>query len=185
MIAASHHFRKGAGTAQVGERFSGAGAFLRDTDAMLEFEPQSQPEGVSDEDFAMHPCFSVNAIVRSFRPMAPFCVRFNHPLMERDETLDPKNVVSAKGRPAKTSNASLLELLPVEGLTSAEWSKLAQDQLGIGDTTFRRHRDEMLLNGVVRKVGKQFVRAGDTNGNGHDPGLIDRLRAKTKVNPEV
>jgi hypothetical protein len=186
-ISASHHFRKGAQSASVGEKFSGAGAFLRDTDAMLEFELQPQPEGVSDDDFAMHPCFTVHTIVRSFRPMAPFCVRFNHPLMERDDTLDPKNVVSAKGRPSKTSGTRLLELLSEAGLTSTEWSKLAQDELQISDSTFRKYRDEMLLNGVIRKVGKQFVKAGGatTKGNGYDSALADRLRARTKVNPEV
>jgi hypothetical protein len=150
------HFSKGNQAAKEAiDRISGSGVFARDPDSILVMTAHEQEQ-----------CFTIEATLRNFRPMEPFVARWDYPLMRRDDSLDPKQLKQAKGGPKTIYFADqLLGLLPVEGLTTAEWKKLAADETGMGRTKFFELRAELVEEGSVSEVkGKWF--AGNTKESG-------------------
>jgi hypothetical protein len=52
----------------------------------------------------------------------------------------PDEIESAGGRPKKHDPEEIFALLPPEGLTTAEWIKLAKDELGVSESVLHRER---------------------------------------------
>ena len=126
-IAYGSHFAKGnASTKEALDRISGSGVFARDPDSLIIFTAHEEPQ-----------TFTVEPILRNFKPVEPFCVRWNFPLMERDDTLDPSKLKQAAGRKPENTTDDLLALLPADGLTAAEFLAAAKEQ-GISERTFFR-----------------------------------------------
>ena len=71
-----------------------------------------------------------------YRPVAPFVVRWQYPLMRPDESLDPARLKLAGGRPKRHTVEALLRLLGDQSLSTAEWQKLAQTESGMPKSTF-------------------------------------------------
>ena len=80
--------------------------------------------------------FTVEVTVRNFKPVAPFVVRWQRPLMRPDESLDPARLKLAGGRPKRHTVEALLRLLGDQSLGTAEWQKLAQTESGMPKSTF-------------------------------------------------
>jgi hypothetical protein len=103
-LAITHHFSKGNQSAKDSiDRFSGSGVFARFPDALLTMTKH-------EEDNA----FTVDATVRNFAPMNPFVLRWQHPLMVADASLDPANVKKPAG--AFQAKYTLEQVLTVMGL---------------------------------------------------------------------
>jgi hypothetical protein len=78
-VAYRAHYSKGNQAAKEAiDRVSGSGVFARDPDSLLNFTRHQEAD-----------CYTVEATLRNFPPMPPFVVRWNHPLFERDVTLNP------------------------------------------------------------------------------------------------
>lgn len=126
-VAYAHHFAKGnAAGKDALDRMSGSGVFARDPDSLLIFT-KHEDEGA----------FVVEPILRNFPPVKPFGVRWEFPLMHRDDEIDPAQLKGRGGRPRKHLPEDLLELLPKEGLKRIEWLPLAKEK-GIKERTFCR-----------------------------------------------
>jgi len=136
-IAFGAHFAKGnAAGKEAIDRISGSGVFARDPDSLLIFTKHETDDA-----------FTVAPILRNFAPIAPFAVRWQFPLMHRDDDLDPTKLKQAGGRPAKHRPADLLALLPSVGLDNKAWLEAARVKR-ISERTFYR------LRGDLEKAGK-------------------------------
>jgi hypothetical protein len=137
-VAFGAHFAKGnASTKEAIDRISGSGVFARDPDSILIFTRH-------EEDDA----FTVEPILRNFAPVEAFAVRWQFPLMQLADDLDPDKLKQAGGRPTKHRAQDLLDLLPPEGLKNADW-RAAADENGIGRSTFYDLRKTLKKRGKV------------------------------------
>lgn len=122
----SQHFSKGnqAGKDAM-DRISGAGSFARWPDTIMTMTPLDEDE-----------CFSVETTMRHFKPIDPFGVRVEHPLVSVDESLDPSSLRDARtgGSEPKVKSCAVLAKLE-DGMTFSEWC----DAVGTSDSTMRRY----------------------------------------------
>lgn len=127
-VAIGVHFSKGnqAGKEAM-DRISGSGVFARDPDSVLVMTKHEQ-DG----------CFSVEASLRKFKPLPAFSVRWEEPLMVRDDSLDPTRLKGKAGRKTDFDPEQALEYLPTDGtgLTRAEWQRRVIESEGMSKGTF-------------------------------------------------
>jgi hypothetical protein len=139
-IAFGAHFAKGnASGKEALDRISGSGVFARDPDSLLIFTKHEE-EGA----------FTVEPILRNFAPIEPFAVRWEFPLMQRADDLDPAKLKQAGGRKPVHTPSDLLALLPAEGLATADWQGAAE-AVGISRRTYFRLRKDLKSSGKVRE----------------------------------
>ena len=131
-IAFGAHFAKGnASGKEAIDRISGSGVFARDPDSLLIFTKH-------EEDDA----FTVEPILRNFAPVAPFAVRWNFPLMEPADDLDPAKLKEVGGRKKEHVADDLLAGIPEGGFGHEEFRKFAF-QKGMSQRTFDRLKSEL------------------------------------------
>ncbi|PWT77950.1 MAG: hypothetical protein C5B58_16005 [Acidobacteria bacterium] len=126
-IAYGNHFSKGNQAAKESiDRISGAGAFARDPDTILTLT-RHESDGAC----------TVEATLRNFPPIEPFCVRWEYPLFVLDDKLNPADLKKPEtGRKQKWSVYQLAELLGGKSLRSGAFQKLASSELGMPRATF-------------------------------------------------
>jgi AAA domain len=147
-IAFGAHFAKGnASGKEAIDRISGSGVFARDPDSLLIFTAHND-EG----------CFVVEPILRNFPPVKPFGVRWEFPLMQRDENIDPAKLKKRSGRKADYSPADLLKFLPTRGFTTGEWLKAAKGECGMCDKTFYTLKNKLESDSQISKEINQWKR---------------------------
>ena len=97
-IAFGAHFAKGNASAKEAiDRISGSGVFARDPDSLLIFTKHETDDA-----------FTVEPILRNFAPVEPFAVRWNFPLMELADDLDPAKLKQVAGRKSEFNPKKLL-----------------------------------------------------------------------------
>lgn len=140
-VAFGAHFSKGnqAGKESI-DRVSGSGVFARDPDTLITLT-KHEVEGA----------LTVECTLRNHPPVEPFVLRWNAPLMERDETLDPARLKKTKGRAKAYAPSDLLKVLPGAGLTTMEWAKAAEAEFGIARRTFHNLKRQLQEDGFVIK----------------------------------
>src|SRR5262249_31384 len=69
------------------------------------------------------------------QPIKPFGVRWDFPLMKKDETLDPKDLKQA-GKGAKFTIDHLIGALGTNKLTATEWKRATTKAAGMSDRKF-------------------------------------------------
>ena len=141
-VAFGAHYSKGnqAGKEAI-DRISGSGVFARDPDSILNFTRHQEEDA-----------FTVEATLRNFKPVEPFVVRWQYPLMRLDDSLDPARLKKAVGRTPEHDPADLLKALPDGGLSLKDWKVAADEQYGISGTTFHRLRRALAEQGAVAKA---------------------------------
>jgi len=140
-VAFGAHFSKGNQSGKEAiDRISGSGVFARDPDSMLIFT-RHEEEGA----------FGVDCILRNFKPVPQFAVRFQFPLMRRDDSLDPTRLKKTSGRKPEHDPTAILKVLPDGGLGVNDWEGAAREQYGIYGTTFHRLRRTLERQGKVLK----------------------------------
>ena len=137
-IAFGAHFAKGnaAGKDAI-DRISGSGVFARDPDSLLIFTKHEEDEA-----------FTVEAILRNFAPVQPFVVRWEYPLMQRADNLDPARLKTSGGRTTVHHPQDLLALLPADGLSNADWLAKAEEK-GMSRSTYYELRKKLKQSGNV------------------------------------
>ena len=136
-IAYGAHFAKGnASQKEAIDRISGSGVFARDPDSLVIFTKHEE-----DDAFVIEP------ILRNLPPVDPFVVRWNFPLMEAADDLNPEKLKQAAGRKSENFPEDILALLPESGLTQSDWLKAAQEK-GVSERTFFR------LKSALKREGK-------------------------------
>ena len=79
--------------------------------------------------------YTVESILRNHKPVSAFCVSLEHPIMVRNEELDPSKVKKVNGG-KKHTVAELLKLINIQHLTRAELKKQFLDAKIASDGTF-------------------------------------------------
>jgi hypothetical protein len=136
------HYSKGnqSGKESI-DRISGSGVFARDPDSILNFTRHEEPNA-----------FTVEATLRNFKPVEPFVVRWQYPLMRRDKGLDPAKLKQQGGRPKLYTVEKLLALLKGQQLESHNWCKLASLETGISKARFYVLLDEAKRNPKLKQT---------------------------------
>jgi hypothetical protein len=144
-IAFGAHYSKGNQALKESiDRIGGSGVFARDPDSILTMTAHEEPDA-----------FTVEATLRNFQPIKPFVVRFDWPLMKRDEALNPARLKQIGGRPRAATETQLLDLLE-KPMRAGEWQRMADEELGISRRTFYEMLAE--LNGRVQKTAGFYER---------------------------
>jgi hypothetical protein len=132
------HFAKGnASQKEAIDRVSGSGSFARDPDTIIMMTPHEESDA-----------FTVESILRNMPQPDPFVVRRQHPLMVRDESLDPAKLKQPGGT-SRRSVEEIVAVLPTEGARSKVWQQLVEDETGIKERTFYKLKTEAIHRGLV------------------------------------
>ncbi len=126
-VLVTHHFSKGnkAKTDHL-DRASGAGVFTRAPDVFMTLTPHKEPD-----------CYSVETTCRSFARPDPFVIRWTFPLWSLADELDPDHLKRpGAGRGPQFTPQQIVDLLPADGLSHADWWAKAKAQVKCGKTTF-------------------------------------------------
>jgi hypothetical protein len=143
-----HHYSKGnQSTKDPIDRASGSGVFGRDPDTILTFTRH-------EEDDA----YTVDPILRNHPQLAPFVVRWQYPLMVRDDTLDPARLKQTGGRPRAATLGQLLALLDEKPLRTRQWQTRAEEELRISRSLFFKMKRELVSKKSVESVVGFFSR---------------------------
>jgi len=150
-VAFGAHFSKGnqAGKESI-DRISGSGVFARDPDSILVLTRHEEERA-----------FTLDATLRNLPPVEPFVVRWQFPLMLREDGLDPTRLKQAKGRGMSHDPNEMLTVLPREGLKTMEWMAQAKEELGIPDRTFHKLKKRLTTSGIVTldKISNRWRRS--------------------------
>ena len=141
------HFSKGnqAGKESM-DRISGSGVFARDPDTILIMTKHEQED-----------TYTVEATVRNLKPVEPFCVQRLHPLMERNDAIDPKKLKQAGMKTEKYPAVLLMNTLGAEELSTSEWQVKTCKATGMSKRTFQAKLAEFKDNSEkVLKTGDKW-----------------------------
>jgi hypothetical protein len=133
-IVFAAHFIKGNGSDRESiDRISGGGSINRDPDNLVTLTRH-------DTEHA----FTADFTLRDFAPIAPFVVRWEYPLLVRDDQLDPKQV-KRPGAPAVYKATDLLEVIQENDdcLSTTALLEKTKQELGWKDATFYRKLSEL------------------------------------------
>ena len=141
-VAFGAHYAKGnAAGKEAIDRISGSGVFARDPDTILNFTRHEEAEA-----------FSVEATLRNHKPIEPFVVRWQYPLMRRDQGLDPAKLKQSGGRPKLYTVDKLLSSLKGQQLNSQSWLRIASLETGISKSRFFAVLEEAKRNPKLRQT---------------------------------
>jgi hypothetical protein len=137
-VAFGAHFSKGNQSSREAiDRISGSGVFARDPDSILIFTKHEEEDA-----------YTVDSILRNFKPIEPFAVRWSFPLFRLADELDPSKLKQPAGRKPDYLPDDLFKLLPGQGLTNKDWRAAAEDQ-GIKERTFFRLKKTLETTGRI------------------------------------
>lgn len=132
-LAFGAHFSKGnQAQKEAMDRMSGSGVFARDPDTIITLTAHDEKD-----------CFVVESTLRNLPPIKPFVVRWNYPMMKREDALNPDELKKPGGRPKTYDTEAILHLLDKKALSTSDWQKLASQELGVSRSGFFRARDEL------------------------------------------
>ena len=143
-VAYGCHFAKGnAAGKEAQDRISGSGVFARDPDSLLIFTKHEEPDA-----------FTVEPILRNFAPVEPFVVRWQFPLMETDEALDPADLKQPAGRKREHDPVKLLAVIAnndaANPISTSKWARLAE----IPRKTLTDYLAEMRHKNWIKTIGE-------------------------------
>lgn len=143
-VAYGHHHSKGNQSEKdARDRSSGAGAWTRDPDALIDMTPHEEENH-----------FVATFTLRNHAPKSPMVVEWEFPVMSIAPGMDPTALRKA-GRPKEHGVASVVTLLMGRepGLSYGEWEELAKKK-GISESSFKRLRAQAVAeNKVVQAAG--------------------------------
>lgn len=151
-IAFASHFAKGnAAQKEAIDRISGSGVFARDPDAILTLTRHEQDDA-----------FVVDSTLRNCATVPPFVVRWEYPLMRKDDGLDPTKLKMPHkgGRVQKYTAQQLMDCLPATGLETKAWAKVCKDEHGVSPSKFYDLLKILTDTKVVHKQQGCWVRKG-------------------------
>jgi len=127
------------------DRLSGSGVFARDPDTILTLTKH-------EEDNA----FTVDMVVRNFPKTEPFCVKWQYPMMRRDDALDPAKLKQIAGRKQEHTVEKIMDVLGAESLTTGEWAGRCLDEAGVSRSRFYGLRTQAEGEGKIKKTGNKW-----------------------------
>lgn len=158
-VAFGSHFSKGnQSSKEAKDRPSGSGVLVRDPDAILTMTRHKEDH-----------CYVVNSELRYLPSSPEFVVRWNFPIMQHDETLDPRQLYvpgakpdedgkTTEGGPASFSETDVLDCLPHGGAQDTLWRKMVAMRFGRSGPEFYAIKGRLLTNNLVVKQGLKYYR---------------------------
>lgn len=136
------HFSKGnqAGKESI-DRISGSGVFARDPDSIVVMTRHE------NED-----TYTIEATLRNFKPIEPFCLRWEWPLMVRDDEADPGKLKRSGGKTAKYTASQLVDALGYGAHTYTEWKEKTCGATGMSSRTFADKKKELMAEEPRRVI---------------------------------
>lgn len=170
-IVFSAHYSKGNQAAKESmDRVSGSGVFARHPDTLLNLTRHETENS-----------YVVEATLRDFKPMEPFVVTFEHPVMVRNEMLNAKRLKSALTKVPVFTVKDLLAVAVQGAMTTTELKEAVMKSSGMGKSTFNNLLQEFRETpGVIKneETAKWIYNPGDGS-----PKLKCHSRATEKVGP--
>lgn len=124
------------------DRISGSGVFARDPDTIMTVIQHKEPNH-----------FVVDLTLRNFKPIDPFVIRWEAPLMLRVEGMDPGDLKEPRsGRKEIYKDEELLSLLPSSGFCNTDWAQAAREHLDMSKSTFNKRLKQLDEEGLVEKI---------------------------------
>lgn len=154
IILATHYSKGNQAGKNPMDRISGSGVLTgRAGDTYVNLTPHEEDKS-----------YTVEVTVRDFAPVEPFVISFEHPVMVRNERLNPKKLRTSIAKEPVYTVDDLLRLLAVEDLSKAELKKKAIQEVGMSLSLFYRLFNELdadstiFLNPKTRKYtyGRQL-----------------------------
>jgi hypothetical protein len=127
-IAYGHHHSKGnQSDKDARDRSSGAGAWTRDPDALIDLTPHEEDEH-----------FTATFTLRNHAPKTPMVIRWEFPVMSIAPGMDP-TALRKPGKPKQYGVGDVVGLLEgkTAGLMYGEWEAAAK-KAGLSESTFKR-----------------------------------------------
>ncbi len=125
-IVFSAHYSKGNQSAKESmDRVSGSGVFARHPDTLLNLTRHETENS-----------YVVEATLRDFKPMEPFVVTFEHPVMVRNEMLNAKRLKTSLTKTPIFNVKDLLNVAVQEAVTTTELKNAVRESTGMGKSTF-------------------------------------------------
>lgn len=142
-VAFGHHFSKGnqAGKDSI-DRIGGSGVFARDPDSILTMTKHEEDES-----------FTVDPVLRNFAPVPPFVVTRVHPLMVRDDSLNPAALKKPGVAQTYSDDQILAPLREGKPLQKQDWFMAVHQATGISHNGFKARVAILAANGVVAQLG--------------------------------
>lgn len=150
------HFAKGNASAKdAKDRPSGSGVLIRDPDCILTLTRHKEED-----------CYTVNSELRYLPRLPEFVVRWGFPIMQADESLDPRQLWQP-GKPGETESAGteapqtfgegdVLECLPHQGAQDTLWRKMVALKFGKTGQDYYACKAKLLSAGHVTKRGLKY-----------------------------
>ena len=145
-VAYGHHHSKGNQSEKdARDRSSGAGAWTRDPDALIDMTPHAEDEH-----------FTATFTLRNHAPKKPVVIRWEFPVMSIAPGMDP----TALKKPGRTKEYGVTDILGVVvdkggAVMYGEWLRLAKDA-GVSESTFKRLLKEAVEKGKINKSGNVY-----------------------------
>ena len=82
--------------------------------------------------------YVVEATLRNLKPVEPFSVRWQYPVMIRDQALNPNKLKTAITKTAQFTEDQLIAPIAARALTSSAWKEAVLHETGMSKATFNR-----------------------------------------------
>lgn len=127
-IVFAHHFSKGNQSGKESQdRISGSGVWGRAVDTNVSITAHEEEDA-----------YTVEATPRGFPKLAPFVIRWEYPLMVRDETLSPGKLKTAISKKPVYSAKDLVGILASGDLSTSEFRETVMESTGMSRSMFYR-----------------------------------------------
>jgi hypothetical protein len=146
-VVVAAHFAKGnAALKDALDRIVGSGVMARDPDAMLLLTPHAEPDA-----------HTVSFILRDHKERPEFVVKWQYPLMEREFSLDPKNLKkSDMNRPNCATKDDVFSVLdPGDEVTKDEIIERVRKRTGCSQAAASKAFRDAEFD-VIHKVNSRF-----------------------------
>ena len=145
------HFSKGNQAAKESiDRIAGSGVFARDPDTIVVMTRHEAEDS-----------YTVDATLRNFPPVAPFCVRWITPIMMRDRNLDPDNLKKPGKKEQKFFTKDLLDNLGDGEMLLPAWKTQTCRATGMSERTFDKRKKELLDVEAIEEVNGKWRKKVD------------------------
>lgn len=140
IILATHYSKGNQAGKNPMDRIAGSGVLTgRAGDTYVNLTPHEKEKS-----------YAVEVTVRDFPPVDPFVITFEHPVMVRNEQLNPKKLKTAISKEPVYSVDDLLKVLVVENRTKRDLKVAVSEETGMKDSTFNKLFKQLEVTEGVR-----------------------------------
>ena len=135
-----HHFAKGnLSTRSAIDKMSGSGVFARDPDSILIMSPHKEDN-----------VFVVDVVLRDFKPVDPFCVKWDYPLMRYAPEENPDQI-KTEANQTKYTDEDVMKYLDSKGISFTELTKKVKADPGMSQPTLSKYVKRLVEAGRIER----------------------------------